>query len=103
MRVRSPWTCSSCRPSAAATRKPDPKDPSMPEPLGTRNSPVTPLPAPAHSPPPSAAAAEPARAGTRRRLFGILAALVIVVAAGVGIWLWLTADEVTTDNAYVDA
>jgi membrane fusion protein (multidrug efflux system) len=75
----------------------------MPEPLRAGNSPVTPLPAPAHSAAPAAAASEPTRVGKRKRLFGFLAALVIVVALGVGIWLWLTADEVITDNAYVDA
>src|ERR1700722_6178075 len=103
MRVRSPWTCSSCRPSAAATHKPDPKDPRMPDPMRAGNSAVTPLPAPAHSSSPAAAASEPTRAGRRKRLFGFLAAVVIVAAVGIGIWLWLTANEVSTDNAYVDA
>jgi membrane fusion protein, multidrug efflux system len=74
----------------------------MPEPMRAGNSPVTPLPAAAHSSAPAAAASEPTRAGNRKRLFGFLAAVVIAVALGVGIWLWLTADEVTTDNAYVD-
>jgi membrane fusion protein (multidrug efflux system) len=75
----------------------------MPEPMGARNAPVTPLPPPPHSPSPAAAASEPTRAGKRKRLFGFLAAVVIAAAVGIGIWLWLTADEVTTDNAYVDA
>ena len=39
----------------------------------------------------------------RKRLFGILAAVVVIGALITGIWLWATAGRVSTDNAYVDA
>ncbi len=56
---------------------------------------------PAAATPASAAPASPAR--PRKRLFGILGAVVAVVALGAAIWLWATAGRVSTDNAYVDA
>jgi membrane fusion protein (multidrug efflux system) len=48
------------------------------------------------------ATAAPA-ANPRRRLFVMLAATVFVVGLFTLLWFWITADEVTTDNAYVDA
>jgi membrane fusion protein (multidrug efflux system) len=52
----------------------------------------------------SAAPAESARpAARRKRLFLILAAVLVAGAVGTLIWLWVTAGEVKTDNAYVDA
>jgi membrane fusion protein (multidrug efflux system) len=41
--------------------------------------------------------------GKRKRLFMIFAAVILVVMLGTLIWFWITAGEVTTDNAYVDA
>jgi len=79
----------------------------MAEPNTFRSSPVTPLtgapsPAPA-APPPSSAPAPGVAAAKRKRLFGILAASVLVLAAITALWLWITSDQITTDNAYVDA
>jgi membrane fusion protein (multidrug efflux system) len=52
----------------------------------------------------AAAPAESARpAARRKRLFLILAAVLVAGAVGTLIWLWVTAGEVKTDNAYVDA
>jgi membrane fusion protein, multidrug efflux system len=72
-----------------------------------RNSPVKLLEsAPAE---PSAAAAPAAAAqGTapmqkRKRLFLILAGVVAFVALGTLTWFWITANHITTDDAYVDA
>jgi membrane fusion protein (multidrug efflux system) len=48
-----------------------------------------------------AEAAPPAE--RRRRLFGILGAVIAVAALSTGLWFWLTANDVSTDNAYVDA
>jgi membrane fusion protein, multidrug efflux system len=39
----------------------------------------------------------------RKRLFLIFGAVLVVAALATGLWFWLTADHVTTDNAYVDA
>jgi membrane fusion protein (multidrug efflux system) len=39
----------------------------------------------------------------RKRLFGILGAAVLLAALIAGVWLLLTWDQVSTDNAYVDA
>lgn len=49
------------------------------------------------------AARASAPADRRRRLFSILAGVVVAAAVAFGVWLWVTADHVTTDNAYVDA
>ncbi|MGA2342812.1 MAG: HlyD family efflux transporter periplasmic adaptor subunit [Steroidobacteraceae bacterium] len=81
----------------------------MAEPNTLRSTPVTPLtgappPAPA-APPPSSAPAPPpgVAAAKRKRLFGILAASVLALAAITALWLWITSNQITTDNAYVDA
>jgi membrane fusion protein (multidrug efflux system) len=42
-------------------------------------------------------------AGRRKRLFLILALVLAVVALGTLSWFWVTADDITTDDAYVDA
>jgi membrane fusion protein, multidrug efflux system len=39
----------------------------------------------------------------RKRLFVIFGAVIVVGALATGMWLWLTEDHITTDNAYVDA
>jgi membrane fusion protein (multidrug efflux system) len=39
----------------------------------------------------------------RKRLFTIFGAVIVVAALATGLWFWLTANHVTTDNAYVDA
>ena len=39
----------------------------------------------------------------RKRLFMILAAVVVVGLVAALLWFWITADEIKTDNAYVDA
>jgi membrane fusion protein, multidrug efflux system len=39
----------------------------------------------------------------RKRLFLILAAVIAVLALGTLTWFWLTANSITTDDAYVDA
>jgi len=46
-------------------------------------------------------AASPAE--RRKRLFTIFGAVIVVAALATGLWFWLTANHVTTDNAYVDA
>jgi membrane fusion protein (multidrug efflux system) len=46
-------------------------------------------------------AASPAE--RRKRLFAIFGAVIVVAALATGLWFWLTANHVTTDNAYVDA
>jgi membrane fusion protein (multidrug efflux system) len=46
-------------------------------------------------------AASPAE--RRKRLFAIFGAVIVVAAVATGLWFWLTANHVTTDNAYVDA
>ena len=76
-----------------------------------RNSPVklldtaTPAaePAAALSPERPAAAPATSMAGRRKRLFLILALVVAVVAIGTLSWFWVMADDITTDDAYVDA
>jgi membrane fusion protein (multidrug efflux system) len=81
----------------------------MAEPNTLRSSPVTPLtgappPAPTAPPPASAPAPPPGFAAAKRKqLFGILAASVLVLAVITALWLWITSNEITTDNAYVDA
>jgi membrane fusion protein (multidrug efflux system) len=56
------------------------------------------------APPPAAPAPAPGvAAAKRKRLFGILAASVLVLAAITALWLWITSDQISTDNAYVDA
>jgi membrane fusion protein, multidrug efflux system len=73
----------------------------MAEPNTLRSSPVTPL---TGAPPPAAPAPAPGvAAAKRKRLFGILAASVLVLAAITALWLWITSDQISTDNAYVDA
>src|ERR1700687_5526136 len=42
-------------------------------------------------------------AARRKRLFMILAAAIVVAALATLTWFWITAGQVTTDNAYVDA
>jgi membrane fusion protein, multidrug efflux system len=46
-------------------------------------------------------AASPAE--RRKRLFAIFGAVIVVAALATGLWFWLTANHITTDNAYVDA
>jgi membrane fusion protein, multidrug efflux system len=48
------------------------------------------------------AAAQPSNQ-RRKRLFAILGTAVVVVGLFTLLWFWLTADDITTDNAYVDA
>jgi membrane fusion protein, multidrug efflux system len=60
----------------------------------------TPTPEAAASAPPAASAVPKAR---RKLLFGILAAVLIAGIVGTLLWFWITAGEVKTDNAYVDA
>ncbi|HEY5101539.1 MAG TPA: HlyD family efflux transporter periplasmic adaptor subunit [Steroidobacteraceae bacterium] len=59
---------------------------------------------PAPAPEPDAATA-PARKPQerRKRLFLILGAVVLAGAIGTAVWFWITAGQITTDNAYVDA
>jgi len=67
-------------------------------------SPVSPLPKLGAAPPGAAPGAENADATTKRkRLFGILAIVVLIAGGVAGLWVWLTADRVSTDDAYVDA
>jgi membrane fusion protein (multidrug efflux system) len=81
----------------------------MAEPTSLHDSPATAL--RTASPPPAAApsfaAAPGASPGTgaskRKRLFGLLAAFVLVIGAATALWLWITSDQIGTDNAYVDA
>ena len=62
-------------------------------------------------PPPAAAPSSAAAPGTspggaaarRKRLFGILAASVLLIGAVTVLWLWITFNQIGTDNAYVDA
>jgi membrane fusion protein, multidrug efflux system len=49
----------------------------------------------------ASAAVSPAE--RRKRLFLIFGGVIVVAALATGLWFWLTADHVTTDNAYVDA
>jgi membrane fusion protein (multidrug efflux system) len=42
-------------------------------------------------------------AARRKRLFAIFGAVIVAAALATGLWFWLTANHVTTDNAYVDA
>jgi membrane fusion protein, multidrug efflux system len=60
---------------------------------------------PATEPPAAATTpAESARPGARRKqLFLILGAVVLAGVLGTSLWFWITAGEITTDNAYVDA
>jgi membrane fusion protein, multidrug efflux system len=69
-----------------------------------------PAPAPAATPKPSPAApsgapssAPAAGSSKRRRLFGIFGAIIAVVALATLTWVWLTANRISTDNAYVNA
>src|SRR5579859_3503158 len=108
-----------CRRSAAATRKASPSAGAtttrnrtlpMAEPNALRNAsapaPLTATPPPAGVAPASAApsgvSSAPA-AAKRKRLFGILALVIVAVAAIVALWLFLTASDMRTDDAYVDA
>jgi membrane fusion protein, multidrug efflux system len=81
----------------------------MAEPTALHESPATALrsaPAPPAGAPTSAAAAGAslgAGAARRKRLFGILAALVLAIGAVTALWLWITSNQIGTDNAYVDA
>lgn len=76
-----------------------------------RNSPVKLLDsAPAAELPAAAAPADHAAsadgktlAARRKRLFMILAAAIVFAALATLTWFWITAGQVTTDNAYVDA
>jgi len=76
-----------------------------------RNSPVKLLDsAPAPEAPAAAAPADrpaivdgKAPAQKRKRLFMILAAVIVLATFATLTWLWITAGQVTTDNAYVDA
>jgi membrane fusion protein (multidrug efflux system) len=52
---------------------------------------------------PAAPAATAVPTARRKLLFGILAAVLIAGALGTILWFWITAGEVKTDNAYVDA
>jgi membrane fusion protein (multidrug efflux system) len=56
-------------------------------------------------PAPGTAAASPSAlpAERRKRLFAILGAAVVLAALAAGLWIWLNASHVSTDNAYVDA
>jgi len=83
----------------------------MPNSNTARNSPVKLLdsaPAPAAEPavtpaPADQAATARGNAPARKRLFVILAAVLVVAALVTLTWFWITAGEVSTDNAYVDA
>jgi membrane fusion protein (multidrug efflux system) len=44
-----------------------------------------------------------AGAAKRKRFFGILAACVLVIGAITALWLWITSNQIGTDDAYVDA
>ena len=74
----------------------------MSESNAARAAPVTTLPSAATAPA-GPLPSEGAPGAKRKRLFGILAGAVLIVAVITGIWLLLTADRITTDNAYVDA
>jgi membrane fusion protein (multidrug efflux system) len=59
------------------------------------------------APPPGAPSTAPeaaadGAASKRKRLFGIFGAVIAVAALGTLGWLWLTANRVSTDNAYVN-
>jgi membrane fusion protein, multidrug efflux system len=58
---------------------------------------------PEPTPAPAAGLSKSAPAQKRKKLFLIFGAVILVAALGTGLWLWLTADRVSTDNAYVDA
>jgi membrane fusion protein, multidrug efflux system len=89
----------------------------MAEPTTLRNSPANPpgnspaapptgasTPAPAAASSSAAAPAPPgAGAAKRKRLFRILAASVLAIGALTALWLWITSNQIGTDNAYVDA
>jgi membrane fusion protein (multidrug efflux system) len=75
-----------------------------------RNSPVKLLDSAPAAAEPAAASAEAAAAARatsmaakRKRLFLILALVLAILAIGTLTWLWITADDITTDDAYVDA
>ncbi len=53
--------------------------------------------------PRDAATSSVSPADRRKRLFLIFGAVVAVAALATGSWFWLTADHITTDDAYVDA
>jgi membrane fusion protein (multidrug efflux system) len=59
----------------------------------------------ATSAPEPAAATAPATKpqGRRKRLFLILGAAILAAVIGTAVWFWITAGQITTDNAYVDA
>jgi membrane fusion protein, multidrug efflux system len=61
--------------------------------------------APAGTPPAGAPSSAPATgaASKRKRLFIILGAVIAVAALATLGWMWLTANRVSTDNAYVNA
>jgi len=80
----------------------------MAEPNTLRNSPVIPTGAPSPaadaSVPPAAPAPPPGiAAAKRKRLFSIMAVSVLALGAISVLWLWITSNQITTDNAYVDA
>ena len=78
----------------------------MPNSTTSRNPQVKLLESTPATEPPAAATtpAESARPGARRkRLFLILGAVVLAGVLGTSLWFWITAGEITTDNAYVDA
>jgi membrane fusion protein, multidrug efflux system len=64
-----------------------------------------PPPDPAGAPASAAAPAAPSEGGStkRKRLFGLLGAAVLVIGAITALWLWITSDQIGTDDAYVDA
>lgn len=78
----------------------------MPNSTTSRNPQVKLLESTPATEPPAAATtpAESARpAARRKRLFLILGAVVLAGVLGTSLWFWITAGEITTDNAYVDA
>ena len=78
----------------------------MPNSTSARNPQVKLLETTPATEPPAAATtpAERARpAARRKRLFLILGAVVLAGVLGTSLWFWITAGEITTDNAYVDA
>jgi membrane fusion protein, multidrug efflux system len=68
-----------------------------------RNIPTNPLSPVAPLPTGSAQPASGAVAAKRKRLFSIFGAVIAVAALGTLLWLWLTANRISTDNAYVNA
>lgn len=78
----------------------------MPNSTTSRNPQVKLLESTPATEPPAAATtlAESARpAARRKRLFLILGAVVLAGVLGTSLWFWITAGEITTDDAYVDA